>query len=376
MPIEMETTIRSQRLKFAASIVLLVMVFTGLVSCGGGGGGSGREVMIIPPGNRAPTVAQAFSNLSFTHEPANPQEWLSEDLDTYFRDPDLYDSLGYHATSSNQGVAGAGIRSNRFSPGTHFLVVTPYRAGTTVITVVASDISGLSVSQRFTVTVHEENPRPPNRAPTVAQAFSNLSFTHEPANPQEWLSEDLETYFRDPDLYDSLGYHVTSSNQGVAGAGIRSNRFSPGPHFLVVTPYRAGTTVITVVASDISGLSVSQRFTVTVHEENPRPPNRAPTVAQAFSNLSLTHEPANPQEWLSEDLETYFRDPDLYDSLGYHVTSSNQGVAGAGIREYLSNPGTHFLVVTPHRAGTTVITVVASDISGLSVSQRFTVTVR
>ena len=108
--------------------------------------------MIIPPGNRAPTVARAFSNLSLTYEPGNPQQWLSEDLDTYFRDPDL-DPLGYSATSSNQGVASVRVRSNDINPGPNFLVVDTHRAGTTVITVLVADLSGLSVSQRFTVTV-------------------------------------------------------------------------------------------------------------------------------------------------------------------------------------------------------------------------------
>ena len=120
-----------------------------LYGCGGGGGGgSGREVMIISPGNRAPTVVRAFSNLSLTHEPGNPQRWRSEGLDTYFTDPDL-DPLGFSATSSKQGVASAAVGGG----GPNFLTVETYRAGTTVITVQASDPNGLTVSQRFTVTV-------------------------------------------------------------------------------------------------------------------------------------------------------------------------------------------------------------------------------
>ena len=150
MQIEFKTTIRPRRLKFAVSIVLLVMAFTGLASCGGGGGGgSGREVMIIPPANRAPTALRAFSDITLTHEPGNPQRWRSEGFDTYFADPDL-DRLGYSATSSNNGVASAGIAGSN----PNYLVVRTVRAGTAVITVRVRDPFGLTVSQSFTVTVH------------------------------------------------------------------------------------------------------------------------------------------------------------------------------------------------------------------------------
>ena len=338
-----------------------------LYGCGGGGGGSGREVMIIPPGNRAPTAVRAFSNLSLTHEPGNPQRWRSEGFDTYFADPDL-DRLSYSSSVSKQGVASAAVGGGN----PNFLRVETIRAGTAVVTVNASDPFGHSVSQSFTVTVHEERPRPPNRAPTAVRTFSNLSLTHEPGNPQRWLSEELGTYFTDPDL-DRLGYVASTSNNSVAGAGISFYLSDPEPSYLSVNTNRAGTAVITVEASDPFGLSVSQSFTVTVHEENPRPPNRAPTAVRAFSNLSLTHEPGNPQRWRIEDLDAYFADPDL-DSLAYGAISSNDSVAGASIG-YSSALGLHYMIVHTFSTGTAVITVEVSDPSGLSVSQSFRVTV-
>ncbi len=345
----------------------MIFVLT-LSGCGGGGGGSGREVMITPPGNRAPAAQRAFSNLSLTHEPGNPQRWRSEGFDTYFTDPDL-DSLGYSSSVSKQGVASAGVAGSN----PNYLVMETIRAGTAVVTVNASDPFGLSVSQSFTVTVHEEKPRPPNRAPTAVRAFSNLSLTHEPGNPQRWLSEDLSTYFTDPDL-DRLGYVASTSNNSVAGAGISFFLSDPDPSYLSVNTNRAGTAVITVEASDPFGLTVSQSFTVTVHEEKPRPPNRAPMAVRAFSDITLTHEPGNPQRWRLEGLDTYFTDPDL-DSLAYGVVSSNDSVAGASIG-YSSNLGLHYMIVNTVSAGTAVITLSVTDPSGLSVSQSFTVTVR
>ena len=339
-----------------------------LYGCGGGGGGgSGREVMIVPPGNRAPTALRAFSNLSLTHEPGNPQRWRSEGFDTYFADPDL-DRLAYGSSVSKQGVASAAVGGGN----PNFLIVETIRAGTAVVTVNASDPFGLSVSQSFTVTVHEERPRPPNRAPKAVRAFSDISLTHEPGNRQQWLSEDLDTYFTDPDL-DRLGYVASTSNNSVAGAGISFYLSDPEPSYLDIRTNRAGTAVITVEASDPFGLTVSQSFTVTVHEENPRPPNRAPTVVRTFSNLSLTYERGNPQQWRLEDLDNYFADPDL-DSLSYGAISSNDSVANAGIG-YSSRLGSHYMIVYTYSTGTAVITVRVTDPSGLRVTQSFTVTV-
>ena len=105
--------------------------------------------MIMPPGNRAPTAVRAFSNLSLTHEPGNPQRWRSEGLDTYFADPDL-DRLGYSSFSSDSGVASAAVGGGN----PNFLIVETIRAGTAIITVNVSDPFGLSVSQSFMVTVN------------------------------------------------------------------------------------------------------------------------------------------------------------------------------------------------------------------------------
>ena len=357
-----ETTSSCLALLFA---VIFVLTLSG---CGGGGGGSGREVMITPPGNRAPAAVRAFSDITLTHEPGNPQRWRSEGFDTYFTDPDL-DSLGYSSSVSRQGVASAAVAGG--TP--NYLVVETIRAGTTVVTVRASDPFGLSVSQSFTVTVREDRPRSPNRAPTAVRPFSDITLTHEPGNPERWISEDLSTYFADPDL-DRIGYIASESRQGVASASIGFYISNPGSNFLVVDTIRAGTTVVTVEASDPFGRTVSQSFTVTVLEETPRPPNRAPTAVRAFSDITLTHEPGNPERWRLDGLDTYFTDPDL-DSLGYSAISSNDSVANASIG-YSSNLGSHYMIVHTYSAGTAVITVRVRDPFGLSVSQSFTVTVR
>ena len=91
----------------------------------------------MPPGHRAPTAVRAFSNLSLTHEPGNPQRWLSKDLDTYFTDPDL-DILGYVASTSNNGVASAGIGYSS-ALDSNYLNVRTNRAGAAVITVRVTD---------------------------------------------------------------------------------------------------------------------------------------------------------------------------------------------------------------------------------------------
>ena len=125
-----------------ALLFALVLTLT-LPGCGGGGGGSGTEVMITPPRNGAPTALRAFSDITLTHEPGNPQRWRSEGFDTYFTDPDL-DSLAYSSSTSRQGVASAAIGGS----GPNYLTVRTIRAGTTVVTVEASRTPLASLSRR------------------------------------------------------------------------------------------------------------------------------------------------------------------------------------------------------------------------------------
>ena len=141
-----------RRRKLALSVCLILSVVIGLSSlssCGGGGGSSrpGDQVIITPPGNRAPVSAATFENIALTLEVGRPFRWGSNDLGEYFSDPDD-DQLSYSAISSDTSVAAAAVSE----PGP-IAIVQAEGGGSATITVTAADPGGLTASQSFTVTV-------------------------------------------------------------------------------------------------------------------------------------------------------------------------------------------------------------------------------
>ena len=131
-------------------LVLLAGVASlSLLSCGGGGSSSNPrdEVIITPPGNRAPVIERTLEDITLTLEAGRTVQWESAAIRTYFSDPDN-DTLQYRATSSNTGVA-----DTVFSQTGATLTVRAAGAGTATVTLTATDPGGLSVTQNFTVTV-------------------------------------------------------------------------------------------------------------------------------------------------------------------------------------------------------------------------------
>ena len=267
-----------------ALLVALVFTLT-LPGCGGGGGGSrsgGKDVMIMPPANRAPTAGQAFANISLTYESGNPGRWRSNGLDTYFSDPDS-DSLSYTASSSNQGVAGAVIGES-LPP---VLVVETRGAGSAVITVTAADPSGLTASQSFTVTTTLEN-----QPPAVARTFENITLTLTDDDPStgRWASGYLDAYFSDPEG-GALNYKWQSSDENVAVVRIDNELQPPSgtnagtPLGLVVEARGAGIATVSVTATDPHGASTTQRFSIGVSDNRtvvePPPADHPDTQAGA-----------------------------------------------------------------------------------------------
>ena len=161
-----------RRSKFALGICLILSVavgLSGLSSCGGGGGSSrpatkpGDEVIITPPGNRAPVVSRAFENIVLPFAPGS--EWESEPLGNYFSDPDD-DTLRFSADTDSSQVASVELSN------TGLLIVRAQGAGAATITVTATDPDGLSVAQSFRVTTTLDN-----RSPTAARTFADIALT-------------------------------------------------------------------------------------------------------------------------------------------------------------------------------------------------------
>ena len=158
-----------RRRKLALSVCLILSVVIGLSSlssCGGGGGSSrpGDQVIITPPGNRAPVSTGTFENIALTLEVGRPFRWGSDDLGNYFSDPDG-DRLSYSAMSSDRNVAAATVSE----PGP-VAIVQAEGGGSATITVTAADPGGLTALQSFTVMVTDKTSPPTDHSDTPAGA--------------------------------------------------------------------------------------------------------------------------------------------------------------------------------------------------------------
>ncbi|WP_428274967.1 Ig-like domain-containing protein [Candidatus Palauibacter sp.] len=281
-----------------------------------------------PPPNRPPVVTRAIPG-----QDVRENQSVSVDLDGYFSDPEG-GSLSYAASSSDDGVATAEISGSD-------VVVSGVKEGSATVTVRATDGGGLSVAQRFGVTVSE--PPPPNQAPVVTHAIPGQTVLD-----YESFTVDLNGHFGDPDG-GSLVYGASSSDDDVATAETSGSD-------VVVSATSEGSATVTVRATDGGGLSVAQSFDVTVR------PNQAPVVTQAIP-AQILEENENGGVLLS----LHFRDPDG-GSLVYGVSSSDDGVATVKLSG-------NWLVVDGVMQGTATVTVQATDGGGLSASQDFGVTV-
>ena len=155
----------------------------------------------------------------------------------YFNDPGG-DALTYSASSSDASVATVTVSGST-------LTVTPVTQGMATVTVTARDPGGLSAQQSFTVTV-------PNRPPEVL-----ITVTPDTITTDEILDfGPVADLFIDPDG-DALTYAASSSDTAVALANLTDGEFT-------VWSVAAGTTTITVMATDPGELSAELSFQVTV----------------------------------------------------------------------------------------------------------------
>ena len=257
-----------RRSNFALSICLILSVVIGLSvlsSCGGGGGSRpvtkpGDEVIITPPGNRAPVVSQAFENVVQPIAPVS--QWESELLGNYFSDPDD-DTLRFTADVDNPNVA-----SVEFSD-TGLLIVRAQGSGTATITVTATDPDGLSAAQSFTVTTTLDN-----RPPTTVRTFEDIVLILSDDDPSSgrWASGYLDAYFSDPES-GRLSYEWLSSDESIAvvrndGALQPPAETNAGtPLGLVAEARVAGIATVSVTATDPHGATVTQRFSIVVVDD-------------------------------------------------------------------------------------------------------------
>ena len=308
----------TRRLTCFAAIGLAAAVTCAAAACGDGA----TEPEPPPQPNRPPVASGTIPGQTV---PVGESVMVS--VASAFGDPDG-DALTYSAASSAPGVASVTVSGAE-------VTVTGVSAGTTSVTVTASDAGGLSARQTFEVTV-------PNRAPAATDSIPDQTV---PAG--DTVSLDLGEHFSDPDG-DTLTYAAESSAADMATVAVSGAN-------LTVTGVSGGTATITVTASDPEGFSAQQAFEATV-------PNRAPVATDSIPDQTVQAGDSD-----SVDLGEHFSDPDG-DALTYRAESSAPAVASVAVSGAS-------VTVTGVSAGTATVTVTARDPGGLEAKQNFKVTV-
>ncbi len=249
----------------------------------------------------------------------------------HFQDPDG-GSLGFAASSSNPDVVTASASGSG-------VTLTGVAEGRATVTVTATDSDGLSVSQSVSVTV-----RAADRAPVAVGTLGALSLE---AGGLDIF--DAAPYFRDPDG-DGLTYGAGTADPTIAAA-------SAAGSIVTVRGVSAGTTTLSLTATDPSGLSATHSTTVEVTQ-----PPRGPEAVGTVPDDSIAS-----GDQLRIDMAPYFTHPDGL-ALVYAAGTSSRSVATA-------NMSGATLLVRGQGRGTATITVIASDPAGRTATQRFGVQV-
>ena len=296
-----------------------------------------------------PKATGSIPAMSFAHDDTTARTVA---LGSFFADDD---NATYKAESSKPTVATVSIKDAT-------LTVTPKGAGTTTVTVTATSSTGRdSATQTFQVTVADppDPPRPtPNLPPVVRTQIGNMSIM---VDMDRMLT--LSDYYLDPDAQihpATLTYTAMSNDTLIAKVSGPDNNSV----ITITAVAEGGPAIITVTASDATGIPVPQSFAVTVTAENQKP-----EWATSDPIADVPHDAFRVGTMLPYTLSVHFLDPDG-DALTYHAESDNPLVAS------VTEPDADGkFTLTAVSVGNTRITVGATDTHGASVEQTFRVTV-
>ena len=234
--------------------------------------------------------------------------------------------LSYAVETSDQEVATATIFGST-------VVVKGVAPGTALVTVTATDPTGLEATARFRVVV-------PNRAPAAVRVLPEHRIPVGDA-----VTVDVSTYFRDPDGQE-LAYAAAPSDTRVVTVSGTGN-------VMTITARSKGIVSVAVTATDPGGLTARQDFAVKV-------PNRAPVGVDSIPERTVA-----VGDTLEEQLARYFSDPDE-DPLVYSASSQDTTRVTVSISSSTA-------LVTALAKGAVTVTVTATDAEGLSAVQEFSV---
>ena len=244
-----------------------------------------------------------------------------------FDDPDE-DMLGFLLVSSDPGIVTAVAMGS-------VVTVTAISPGNALVTMIATDPTGLKAQQSFRVMV-------PNRAPAAVGTIADREVM-----VGDSATVDVSGHFSEPDG-QTLSYAAEVSDSAVADVSVAGA-------VVTIVANAKGEVTVTITATDPGGLAAMQSFVFTV-------PNRPPVVVDTIPAHTV-----DVGDSVTFDLSAYFNDPDA-DALTYSATSSLPGVAGVSVSGST-------ITVTALAKGEATVTVTATDTEGLGATQEFTVTV-
>ena len=292
-------------------------------------------------GSNAPTVANAIANVNVNEDAVD----MVLDLESapVFTDSDPGDTLTYSVTgNTNTSVVRANIAAGEL----HLSYIAD-RNGTATITVRATDLSGASVEDAFTVTVASIGD-----TPRLAAEISNFTVNEDADD----TVLDLGGVFYDPDVFyydpgipgdDDI---LTLTVAGNTNPSLVTPTFNGNELTLSYVADRNGTANITVRATDSDGNPLEDTFTVTVD-----PVNDAPVATGGLADV-VVDENDGPTVL---NLAAAFGDADIAtdgDSLTFTVTgNTNPSLVDTSVLGTLSYAANQY--------GTAEITIRATDLA-------------
>ncbi|MDE2877171.1 MAG: hypothetical protein OXU69_09060 [Gemmatimonadota bacterium] len=268
-----------------------------------------------------------------------------------FNDPNG-DVLKYSMANSDPGVAAASISGT-------LVTVRGVAPGVGVVTITATDASGLAADQEFRVVVPPSgtgfedggSAPPPNQPPQVIPVPSWNWLWSDPVVEDFTLEAIVADHFFDPDD-DYADLTVTAHSTDPAVVRIESADTS-AVELLTVSPGRAS---VTMTVTDPDGASASKTWKVWVGNVAPEVWSEGRDFVVGVDEETMRYFPA------------FIVDCNIGDSLTYTLSNSNPAVVEARIEERTA----HFRGLA---AGTAEITMAGEDRAGLTAEVSFTITV-
>ena len=276
------------------------------------------------------------------------------------------DSMGYftHTSAITYDVSSSPVGFVTAVEAEGVLTLTPLVTGQTIVTVVATAESRSTDPVTFTVTVMAgsappEPPEPPEK-PEKPEKPENVAPVALAIPPQSMMTGadplpvDISPFFTDADGDVLIFSNPVSTDNAVATVALSGST-------LTITAVAAGTSTLSVMATDPGGLSVTGTVKLTVSE--PIDENVAPTASTIPAVEMMTGD-----DPLDRDLLMYFSDADGDELIFSNPTSTNPAVAT------VTSEGST-LTITAVAAGTSTLSLTATDPDGLSATGSLELTV-